>query len=250
MRRQNIYLLSTASGMAVAAAAGGAQAADMPLKAPALTPAPLSWAGWYVGLNAGVAWERMNADPVSPYAVPVLAGGAPTSLNNASFIGGGQIGYNWQSGIYVYGLEADFSGLAGSHSNFLPATVAFDGAGVSSRISWLSTVRARAGVTLNNDSLVYLTGGVAFGEVNNAFNFGDTGAPAFVNNKSLSKTRVGWTVGGGFEHMMTSHWTVGLEGLWVDLGKSTVTINPGGTVKTTTFNNRIAIGRLKLNYKF
>ncbi len=214
-----------------------------------LAPAAISWAGWYVGLNAGVASERMTADPVSPYAPFVVGNGAPTSLNSASFIGGGQIGYNWQNGIYVYGLEADFSGLSGGHSNFLPAGVASDGAGVSSRISWLSTVRGRAGVTVNNNSLVYVTGGVAFGGVKNAFNFGDTSAPDFVNNKSVSKTRVGWTVGGGFEHMLTSHWIVGLEGLWVDLGKSTYTINIQ-TTKTTTFNNRAAIGRLKLDYRF
>jgi opacity protein-like surface antigen len=58
-------------------------------------------------------------------------------------------------------------------------------------------------------------------------------------------------VGGGIEHMWDQHWTVGLEGLFVDLGKSTASVTPlSGFTKSTTFSNQIVIGRVKLNYKF
>ena len=253
MTRHKGYLLATASGVAAAAASGGAQAADMAMKAPP-PPAPVaapSWAGFYVGLNAGAAWQSMSADPVSPYATTVLSGGAPTSMHYTNFIGGGQIGYNWQSGIYVYGIEADFSGLSGGHTNLHPDASGKVPWGVSSKMKWLSTVRGRLGVTLNNDSLVYLTGGVAFSEVQNSFQFGDPDALSFVNNKSVNKTLVGWAFGGGIEHMLTSHWIVGVEAMYVGLPHSSITENnPGNRSKTTTFKNDAVIARLKVDYKF
>ena len=256
MTRQKGYLLATASGVAVAVAAGGAQAADMPMPMKAPPPAPVvvapSWAGWYVGLNAGASWQRMDADPVSGYTGSVVNGGAPTSERYTTFIGGGQIGYNWQTGIYVYGLEGDFSGLSNGHSNISgPGSTDGDNAGVSSKMSWLSTIRGRVGVTYQNDTLLYATGGLAIGHVKNSFNFGDEGALPFVNLKSVSKTRTGWTVGGGIEHMFTAHWIVGVEAMWVDLGKSSFTDSlPGQSVKTTTFRNQAVIARLRASYKF
>ena len=74
--------------------------------------------------------------------------------------------------------------------------------------------------------------------------------------KSASTTKVGWTVGGGVEHMWDKHWTVGLEGLFVDLGSNTVSnASPGCTGsncanKNSKFTNQLIIGRFKLNYKF
>jgi outer membrane immunogenic protein len=247
---QNKYLLATASGVAVAAAAGGAQAADMAVKArPPVPVAAPTWAGLYIGASAGAAWERMSDDPVSPYSTFVVGNGAPTSVRGTAFIGGAEIGYNWQNGNIVYGLEADISGLGGGFTNVLGPTVPSDGAGSSSRIKWLDTVRGRLGITLGNDSLAYVTGGLAVGGVNNSFNFGDPPAPAFMNNKSVSKTQVGWTVGGGLQHMITPHWIVGIEALYVDLGKSSVSYNIQAP-KTTSFRNTAAITRVKLDYKF
>ncbi len=252
MTRKN-SLLATASGIAAAAAgSSGAHAADMALKAPPRAPvAAPSWAGWYIGLSAGAAWERMTDDPVSPYATSVISNGAPTSVRGTAFIGGGEIGYNFQTGNIVYGLEADLSGLSGSFTKLLPPGVTDDGAGSSSRITWLSTVRARLGTTLGtSDWLAYVTGGLAVGGVKNTFAFGDTSAQNFVNFKSTSKTQAGWTAGGGIQHMLTPHWIIGLEALYVDLGNSHYAIAPQGPTKSTTFHNTAAILRAKLDYKF
>src|SRR5262249_35019641 len=84
--------------------AGAAQAAD--LKAPvykaAQAPVYYNWSGFYIGLNAGYSWGNSDADYVLG-GVPVTSFG----LKPAGFIGGGQIGYRWQSRAFVFGLAAD-----------------------------------------------------------------------------------------------------------------------------------------------
>ena len=228
------FLLATAGGVA---AASGAQAADLPVKAPQLKSSPAaSWEGFHLGVNAGIAWQRATAE----YA----AGGNFIVGRRASFIGGGQIGYNWQSGNYVYGLEADISGL--SKGPTVPGT---KGNALEANINWLSTLRGRAGWLVSSDTLVYATGGLAVGGVKNTFApDGLLSSQSSITKKSVSKTAVGWTVGGGLENKLSQNWTIGFEGLYVDLGKTTGT----GSVssKVGKFSNTAAIGRLKLNYNF
>lgn len=249
------YLLATAAGSVAAAAAGGAQAADMPIKAP--PPAPIaapSWAGWYVGLNAGAAWEHVHAAGQFYTA----AGTAfPTALDGTRFIGGGQIGYNWQNGNFVYGLEADLSGLSRGLYDLVPVA---SGAVLSSKINWVSTLRARAGLALAGSNLAYLTGGLAVAKIQNTVNAGVPGD--LPNLKSESRTRAGWAAGGGWEHMLTSNWIVSAEALWLGFGHSTAYAPsvpgagccyggaPTNSPKGTTFNNRAVIARMKVDYKF
>jgi outer membrane immunogenic protein len=226
--RHKGFLLATAAG-SVVAASGGAQAADLAYKAAVAPPPVASWEGWYVGLHAGAAWQQGHANGQGTYQ-------SLSQTTTTSFIGGGQIGHNWQHGNFVYGFEADISGLTGE------GRVDNGSKGVlAQKIKWLSTVRARAGLAVG-DTMAYVTGGIAFGQVSNFFS-GD----GFCCSKSESKTRVGWTIGGGVEHMIDRNWTVGLEALFVDLGRSTVTTIDS---KTTTFSNQAVIGRLKVNYKF
>lgn len=238
------YLLATASSV-TAVAAGGAQAADMALKAPPVQPPAASWAGWYVGLNAGANWQRAS-NTIGYGGRAADAGTVGTS--GTGFIGGGQIGYNWQNGNFVYGLEAEISGLSGRRSVGAFADGRNGAKTFSNQITWLSTIRGRAGFVVGNSTLLYATGGLAVGGVKNSF----VGTPGFICcNKSESTTRAGWTAGGGIEHMLwNSRWTVGVEALFVDLGRSSVTATGPGGAKTAKFSNRAAIGRLKLNYKF
>src|SRR3974390_1156413 len=97
------FLLATAGGLAVAP---GAQAADMLVKAP--PPPPPSWTGFYIGAHVGAAWENMNAENYYSRL---------NHVDGSTFIGGGQIGYNWQHGNSVFGLEGDISGLSNGPSN-------------------------------------------------------------------------------------------------------------------------------------
>ena len=225
------FLLATAGGLAVAP---GAQAADMLVKAP--LPAASSWTGWYIGANVGAAWQNMNANVlINPYH---------THVDGSSFIGGGQLGYNWQHGNSVFGIEGDISGLSNGPSWSSPTG---SQKGISTHTNWLSTIRGRMGLAVG-DTMAYVTAGIAFGGVHNHYNGCDGDC-----SKSSTKTKTGWAVGGGIEHMWDAHWTVGIEALFVDLGKSTAgPDDPGNTnpAKNTTFTNQLVIGRAKLNYKF
>ena len=230
------FLLASAGGLA--AASGSAQAADLPVKAAMAAPVAVNWTGWYAGLHAGGAWQSMNGyQPETAYQ------GISTSAS--SFLGGGQIGYNWQHGNFVYGVEADISGLSSGarHTGVKGGVDA-----LKAEIKWLSTYRVRAGLAVG-DTMAYMTGGLAVGGVKNSFQ-------AFPGDaiKSESKTKVGWAIGGGVEHMWDRNWSIALEAMFVDLGRSTVDAitNSGAIVpeKRTTFRNQAIIGRAKVNYQF
>jgi outer membrane immunogenic protein len=231
------FLIATSAGFAAAAAMPAAQAADMPIKAPRYVEPAASWAGWYIGAHAGAAWQQTSANARCNDGGKCFAFDNHT-FSKSGFIGGGQIGYNWQRGNFVFGLEADISGLTGKNTGERQRETGYE---YSSRINWLSTVRGRFGLAVG-DTMAYMTAGVAFGGVKNSVNSIDD----FSDSKT--KTRTGWTVGGGVEHMLTRNWTIGLEGLFVDLGKSRFNFDSGE--KTGTFRTQAVIGRLKLNYKF
>lgn len=246
------FLLATASG---AAAVSGAQAADLPVKAPKVVPPPVpipTWTGWYVGLHAGAAWQRAGADysgRISETSNAAELAPIVHSNTKTGFIGGGQIGYNWQLGTYVLGLEADGSGLSGTVN---APTIHGKGNAFEGKIRWLSTFRARAGWLITSNALIYATGGLAVGGVKDTFVPNGFAACCTLPTKSVSKTKAGWTVGGGLEYMLSPNWIVGVEGLYVDLGHTTgVDSNPTSNGnKTSSFRNTAAIARAKLNYKF
>jgi outer membrane immunogenic protein len=235
MKKKTGFLLATAATGA-AAFAPGAMAADLPTKAPVpmVVPPAASWAGFYIGVHAGANWQQSHN--ANSYA----SQDGIDRLDSSGFIGGGQIGYNWQSGNFVFGIEADGSWL----SNKATLTGADQGYIASNRIRWLATVRPRFGLAVGN-TMAYTTAGVAFGGVRNIADYSSFGG----NITSESKTRVGWTVGGGVEHMWTRNFTIALEGLFVDLGRRTVT-NATEPSKTTRFSNQAFIGRFKANYKW
>ena len=141
-----------------------ASAADLPMKAPPLVaaPIPFSWAGFYVGVNAGYAWgnndTNVSSTPVfvnttnfgNPLIVNTAAAGGTASLSpdNGAFIGGIQAGYNWQFNSIVAGIEADFQGLAGNNgSGSTGSILAVPGSGnpltttmsASQQVDWLGT---------------------------------------------------------------------------------------------------------------
>ena len=242
MKRKG-FLLAATGGLA---AMSSAQAADLPMKAAKLTPAPApiaSWTGFYVGLNAGAVWQ-MGTSAYNNGEGPGNSG------HGIGFIGGGQIGYNYQiAPTWVLGLEADISGLTGTASGANANNCGSCGEGVfkgiQSKINWLSTFRGRVGWLMHQDTMIYATGGLAVGGVKNTW---DPTGGCCGALKSVSKTLTGWTVGGGIEHMLTPNWTVSLEALYVDLGSSTGTSSYGS--KTSTFKNTAAIARVKVNYKF
>src|SRR5262249_2970814 len=288
--RRSLALISAVSFIAFTQYAS---AADLPRKAPAYTPPPpapiLTWTGWYVGLNAGGIWANNSdfnntatsfvvIDTVADRAIArAMAAGVPLSFhtgNNAGFIGGGQFGYNYQTGAVVWGFETDIQGtsLRGSDSAFnrVPVGLGFGtndmAASANSKLDVFGTLRARLGWTPSPTWLIYATGGLAYGhvETNVAFVSHLNGCancgPDPFTSASEDKWRAGWTAGGGVEWMFAPRWSFKVEGLYYDLGHVTLntslsnTLNTGpvteGTAIASEIHYRGAIARAGVNYHF
>jgi outer membrane immunogenic protein len=286
------------------AGTGLAFAADMPLKAPPPPVAPvMTWTGFYIGLNAGGTWD--NNHSVDTLGLPVQGSGGigPGSYaansaaaatgsisfgNDGRFIGGGQIGYNWQfGGRGVAGFEADIDGISQrNRTGVLNNTVGpfpFAGANevinsqiVSTRtaLDYLGTVRGRLGILPSPAFLLYATGGAAYGSVkastsvtqtnNDCAQFpGNCLGPGGATFGSTSNTLFGWTAGVGGEWMFAPNWSAKVEYLYYDLGSvsynSTLTTGGGSfspaapaaivnVASTAKFNGSIA--RVGINYHF
>jgi outer membrane immunogenic protein len=212
-----------------AALSGSAFAADLGPrsydKAPAMVAAPANWSGLYIGGNVGYGWGNGNTDFVFLPA-PTNFEIDNTTLNSKSkgAIGGAQIGYNWQMGAIVTGLEADIqgSGIKGSARLspifFNEGDPVVPGSFLSSdqKLSWFGTLRGRLGATVTPDLLLYATGGLAYGHVDASANTFE--ASSFQFPASVSKTKAGWTVGAGAEWMFARNWSAKAEYLYLDLG--------------------------------
>lgn len=217
---------------------GPAVAADMPMpaKAPAPMVAPVfSWTGFYIGVNGGGAWGHSDPktstvfSPTGYFAtssVPAIGAIGAQHVSTSGGIAGGQLGYNWQFGATVLGIEADIDwlGLSGSTtgSGIYPccAPTAFT---ITSSVKsdWLFTLRPRLGFAVDH-WLFYATGGLAVADVKANFLFTDTFATA-LESGAISQTRAGWTVGAGAEYAFAGPWSVKVEYLHVDLGNVSTT---------------------------
>ena len=145
-----------------------------------------SWAGPYLGGNLGWNWGSVDNNPTKP----------------SGFEGGAQVGYNFQTGPWVFGIEGDIQGT-GASDTFAPWKFSNP---------WFGTVRGRAGYALNN-VLFYGTAGLAFGELSGQ-TFG----------LSESHTNAGWTIGLGAEVGLARNWSAKVEYLYVDLNDSNFVI--------------------------
>lgn len=255
------YLLTAA--LAFVGLTNIASAADLPAqtytKAPVMPVAVFTWTGFYVGGNVGAEWSNgatsivsvptFASTTLSPFGISELnnatAGGTGvlSSGSRAAFIGGGQIGYNYQVRNYVVGIEADIQGLDRNSSTVstvtsLPTT--FPGVNSVSTLTaqksvdYLGTVRGRFGALVAPAFLVYGTGGLAYGRVNSAVAIAQQAAVPFqdigptASGGNLSQTRAGWTAGVGGEWMFASTWSAKVEYLHYDLG----TVNYGAGTRT------------------
>jgi outer membrane immunogenic protein len=287
MRRSSIVTL-IAAGLG-ACIAHAASAADLPVapprvaaKAPVLVPA-YSWAGFYVGINAGGAWGRSHHPTSTVFspdgyfaidsAAAVNAAGDQSS-RPSGFTGGVQAGFNVQSGAMVAGIEAEFDyfGLKGSSSGSgIYPCCAPAGFTITSSVKtdWLATIRGRLGVA-SGSWLFYVTGGVAFTELKGAFTFTDNcglvvacAFPPFapvVEALSISKTKAGYVVGGGVEAGLWSNWSFRAEYLYVDFGSVSAVgfiSSPAEIASIGIFNPfthsidlKAHIARLAINYRF
>lgn len=294
------------SGVMLALLAGPALAADLaPMRAappaPAFAPAApaFSWTGFYAGVNAGYGFGTGEDRNPTVLNVPGTAGlfatvpggfAAPGQVAFSNdrratdgFVGGGQIGYNYQFGLgsgVVIGVEADaqyvdfgrertrFAAAAAPGVDVAPGTRFFNPNGLSG-LDYFGTVRGRLGYAFGQ-FLAYGTGGFAYGSGGGE----DFGLP----NRSRDDFATGWTAGGGIEYALPSNSflnffnssavTLKVEGLYVNLDQGrrdgSFAVNPAGAVIGTYTpgvtlasgpaggrnDSEFAVVRAGLNYKF
>jgi outer membrane immunogenic protein len=248
MKRISIGMAAVVSLLATSAFA--ADLAPRPYtKAPVIPVVIYDWTGFYIGGNAGYSWGREKTDgnltgtsSVSVFrtAGPTLLAGFPVvtplatlpltgRANVNGFVGGGQAGYNWQRGTWLFGLEADIQG-SDERATADVCTVAGCPPGTTFltgnyKLDWFGTARGRVGFLPTERVLLYATGGLAYGHLS---------ANAPLIPLSWGTTHAGWTVGAGVEAAIDQHWSVKLEYLYMDLG------NVGsGAVATTGIVNAL-----------
>ena len=233
------FVRMLAAGVATVAISAAANAADLPsrkgpLPVMAAPSAAFTWAGSYIGVNLG---SGLNATTLSGMGQGF----------GAHFMGGVQLGHNWQfgSGI-VAGLETDiaYRAPASVNSQWLYET--------STASGFLGTARVRLGMGLDR-ALVYVTGGLAYG---------NPAAPkaiiapwagyAGIREANNGTVQVGWTVGGGLEYAMSPNWSVKGEYLYADLGTKSLRYGdfPTGWTTWTPVHTKEHVVRAGLNYRF
>lgn len=248
---------------------------------------PFAWTGLYLGVNVGYSWGRATADVdvstaertrvfrafgqpaqtlISDVTVSGPGGTASGSADVDGWLGGAHVGYNWQLQRWVYGVEADlqWTGQDGDVAACLGAACAK----ASYELDWFGTLRGRLGYLVQPRSLLYVTGGLAYGRVNADFSASAPSVPAL--SASDSATKAGWVIGGGLEWAVDRNWMLRAEYLYLDLGgmrsgigsKTTqgiiqdapqdclttvIDTRAGGTVRTDLTDQ---IFRLAVSYKF
>ena len=260
MRRLSIAAIAATSMVAVAQIAA---AADLGLPVHKAPPPPLApvynWTGFYAGLNAGVGWSGndvnttgwplyanpTHADSSAQVAASAASATASIPTSSTSFIGGGQVGYNFQMNTWVVGLEADIDGLSPSsqtNTALVGAPIATGGFNFSDdsatkTLNYLGTVRGRVGFLVTPALLLYGTGGLAYGDPGLTTSVFQARAPKRFDDPpsggaSFSETRFGWTLGAGAEWMFLPNWSVRAEYLHYDLG------NVGNDFSISTVSKR------------
>ena len=228
MQKHCSMLLAAAT---IGLAASQALAADLPRKAPPpavpMAP-PITWTGCYIGANIGGIFSDRSA-----HFTDSLGFFGEVSTDNSGFTGGGQIGCDYQfAGGWVIGIRNMFNGTSLSRDASF-----FDGAGnlvtVDFKNNWFDALTGRLGYSWAPGWLLYGQGGVVW-----AKNSVDVTIAGF-DVGSASRTRTGWTAGGGVEWMFTRGWSAFLEGNYYDFGDHDRTIfDPVVCVVGCAFNTK------------
>jgi outer membrane immunogenic protein len=247
-----------------------------------------AWNGWYAGLNAGLAFNSLDVGTASSntFAAGPIAGPLATAItslanfdapiNTIGFMGGGQVGYNWQfpwlATALVAGIEADIQGMSAKASSSVASNTGVVGvvppntlnqtASVSTGVDYLGTLRGRLGMLvgfLGTTVLYYATGGLAYGGVSASTavtqTLGGPGLytalltpPTWAGSGSFSGTRIGWAAGLGAEWMFFPNWSTSLEYLHYDLGSATYGVSP--LVSNTAAVKPFTVNTLQSNPPF
>lgn len=236
-------------------------AADLAVKAPPMVaPAPVwTWTGFYIGAHVGAGWGETESTLTGATFSPpptTVAFQFPFSQNSRSgFLGGGQIGYNWQAGWAVFGVQGDIAAANIEGTN--PCLILLS---CTSDSDWLATVSGRLGAVVLDRGLVYVKGGAAWLNTQHSVDFLPIAAAAIpgVNITNKESTSWGWMVGFGTEWQITPNWTAFVEYNYIkfDDKNEAFAINPlllpaGASLTVNAdLKNTLSIAKVGVNYKF
>jgi outer membrane immunogenic protein len=239
-----ILLASTAVG----------SAADLAMKAPYVAPAPVwSWTGFYIGGHVGAGWgtTETSLDSITGTGGPLIGGIALTQNSRSGFLGGGQAGYDFQSGWAVFGVQGDIAGL-GVDGTTPCLTV---GLSCTAKSDWLATVSGRIGGVVADRTLVYVKGGAAWLHTSHTLDLvaGLGATPAF--SVSSDSTTVGALLGMGAEYAFSPNWSAFIEYDYMSFDKKTIALDftqvagfPASI--NVDVKNKLSVAKIGLNYKF
>jgi outer membrane immunogenic protein len=231
-------LLAVVGLMGATMLSGAALAADIArpvYKAPpaGVMPVAYDWTGFYIGGHVGYGWADKSWTD---------AFGLATSHTADGFLGGGQVGFNYQINQFVFGVEGDVSWANLKGSSTLPGFVgAPAGQTFNSEVDWTATLTGRVGIALDR-WLVYGKGGVAW--AGDRYSTNRYTAPL---TTEISDTRWGWTAGAGVEYAFAPQWSAKLEYNYMDFGTRNYSFAPGFS---TDIDQQIHAVKFGINYKF
>ncbi len=246
----NKALLAGAALAALAIGSLPAAAADLAArpvyKAPVAVPMIYNWSGFYIGGHVGYGWA--DSDWNQTFSSTPAVGFPNRSSGTADgFLGGGQIGVNWQSGMWVFGVEGDFSWTDANGCGRQSVNVNFAGC---SNSNWYATATGRLGVAFDR-SLLYVKGGAAFTDQDHFITFNGV-----TTTNTISDTRTGWTVGAGLEYAFWDNWSVKVEYNYLNFDRDnhsftyTANTTPAGLVERYDVDQQVQIVKLGVNYRF
>jgi outer membrane immunogenic protein len=262
--------LQVTTALAAVMLASAAQAADLPRKAPVLK-APVAepvftWTGFYIGAHGGYGWTKNKwnnfFEETSGFTYP----GPDASYDMDGFLAGGQIGFNWQTGNFVFGIEADASwtDIKGKGSNDpigvpadagIPSCLDFDYSSCETKIKALGTITGRFGIAADR-ALFYTKAGAAWLNEEHTYRASNPVDPTdpFLNFRaSKDKTRWGWTIGAGIEYAFIGNWSAKIEYNYMHFDAEKIAFNlapPNSFVNGASVEHNFHAVKAGINYRF
>jgi outer membrane immunogenic protein len=246
-----------AGTLAYAAAVQSAVAADLPIGTPVYRPQQVvlfTWSGFYVGAHGGAAWARKEHTGVPFNFPPNTIVLNPATVDPTGWLAGGQLGVNYQTGMWVIGGEAQgsFANLTGDSGCTYAATagavVTVINANCSVKVDALATFALRLGVAFDRLLLYGKVGGALAND-----KYASSGGNALLTQTfNANETRWGWMAGAGIEYAFTDNWSAKLEYNYIDLGTRSVRFTDDASTVFYLVDIRQIVNVVKLgvNYRF